>query len=577
MKPLRLLVILLFFLPGGACRSLRVEDTHHGAQQHNIKLSNGLEVAAESQEAFIPLRFGTGPFLRAGLQKSALHDRLKPVGRRAVPILQYLSHDRDEPWGVDAGARNHGGGGGGYGGGGRGRGYKYERDPSDTADVDVAAVEALIEERNDARQDRDYSTADAIQDTLKMEHGVRVFDVDRQWRAGGGYEYERHPNDTAEVDVAAVEALIQERNDARKNSDFSKADAILDTLKNEHRVFVFDRHSRWRVWRQSDHGYQRHNYGETGHNYQRELLEEEAGADPLPAEKVTVINDLLAARLQAKCSRDFDKADEIRDQLIALGVSINENNRSWKYKDHGPLGHNYERAEDDESDLDEEKLARINNLLRDRLQAKLRKQFDVSDERLEELTTMGVVVSEKPRGWRADGKPFRTHFRVEGDGDDDADLIAALDEEAILAGIAERSLLRRDGDYEAADAIQEDLKNKYSVILNDKLGTWRVVTRSGGYFHVGPPVDALQAKKVRDLLERMAAHREKDEFEEADAILAEIAEMGFSLNTTHKTWRVARKDYGTGGPYSRGRGGGRGRGGSGRGGRDYGRGGGRRY
>ena len=84
---------------------------------------------------------------------------------------------------------------------------------------------------------------------------------------------------------------------------------------------------------------------------------------------------------------------------------------------------------------------------------------------MEELSALGVFVNEKVRGWRADGKAFPTHQRIEGDGDGDEALMAALDEERVMEMLAERALLRKDGDYDAADAIVAQLRQVYSVVL----------------------------------------------------------------------------------------------------------------
>jgi len=51
---IRGLVLLLFVLPGGARRSIRVDDSHRDAQQQNNAFANGLDVSAEAQDALIP-------------------------------------------------------------------------------------------------------------------------------------------------------------------------------------------------------------------------------------------------------------------------------------------------------------------------------------------------------------------------------------------------------------------------------------------------------------------------------------------------------------------------------------------
>jgi len=51
---LRHLVLLLLFFPGGARRSIRIDEFHYDVQQHNETLANGLWVSVESRAALIP-------------------------------------------------------------------------------------------------------------------------------------------------------------------------------------------------------------------------------------------------------------------------------------------------------------------------------------------------------------------------------------------------------------------------------------------------------------------------------------------------------------------------------------------
>ena len=63
------------------------------------------------------------------------------------------------------------------------------------------------------------------------------------------------------------------------------------------------------------------------------------------------------------------------------------------------------------------------------------------------------------------------------------------------------------------------------------------VRYSGRYHRVGPPVDAFTTKVVGELLERRTAHQARKEYEEADALHAELTEMGVVLDTRIKTWK----------------------------------------
>jgi len=90
MMHVRSLVHFLLFFPGGARRSIRLDDSHQGAQQQN----NGLVVSTVAREAFIPRGFGTGIFRRAGPQSGGFREDDKRIGRRVGHLELY----RSSPW-----------------------------------------------------------------------------------------------------------------------------------------------------------------------------------------------------------------------------------------------------------------------------------------------------------------------------------------------------------------------------------------------------------------------------------------------------------------------------------------------
>jgi len=91
---LRGLAVFLFFFPGGARRSIRIDHSHYDAQQQNNTLAKGLEVSAEAREALIPLFFGTGVSRQAGLQMGAWRPGSKQNGR----LTGHLEPHRAAQW-----------------------------------------------------------------------------------------------------------------------------------------------------------------------------------------------------------------------------------------------------------------------------------------------------------------------------------------------------------------------------------------------------------------------------------------------------------------------------------------------
>ena len=162
-------------------------------------------------------------------------------------------------------------------------------------------------------------------------------------------------------------------------------------------------------------------------------------------------------------------------------------------------------------------------------------KFALSDDEIARLATQLDALCSRPSPEEADR--IARNKKAMHDCTID-ELSAALDEEKVMAMLAERAELRRDGMYDDADEVVANLREQYHVILDDKRGTWRCCMIRGGYYRVGPRVDPFTAKKVGDLLERRTEHRVLKEYDEADALHAELSEMGVRLDTRLQTWRL---------------------------------------
>lgn len=125
--------------------------------------------------------------------------------------------------------------------------------------------------------------------------------------------------------------------------------------------------------------------------------------------------------------------------------------------------------------------------------------------------------------------------RVDGDGD--AGFGDAVDVAVVAALIEARGSAKQAKEYDSADAMAWKLRTEHAVVLNDQARTWRVVLQSGGYYRVGPKVDPLTTEQVGDLLERRSAHQALKEYEQADAIHAELTALGVVLDTHVKSWK----------------------------------------
>lgn len=282
-----------------------------------------------------------------------------------------------------------------------------------------------------------------------------------------------------------------------------------------------------------------------------------------------LVDSLCAERSELRARREYEKADAIKAQILAMGVTVvDQRDREGWYvtqrssrvlederpapserrarrepRDFGPRGHDYERTGEQPQDkaLSEEA---VDELLAARLLCKLKGNFARADACLSELKTLGVSVCDKTKKWRADGVKFEgelssAYERIAGDGDADS---LDLDPAPILALIAARAAAKGQRDFSEADALAQTLRSKYRVVVDDRRKKWRVVRFYGDYFRIGPKVGKAEPK-IGELLarrtERLREHGEADE--EATRIVGELAAMGVQLDERSKTWKRPRR------------------------------------
>ena len=178
----------------------------------------------------------------------------------------------------------------------------------------------------------------------------------------------------------------------------------------------------------------------------------------------------------------------------------------------------------------------------------LHRRFDEADDLREQLRELDVAVDDTKRQWRADGRAFdpTAWTRIAGCGDEAHPEVSSVDEAAVMALIDARAELKAAADYEAADGLAGRLRTEHMVALDDKARTWWHIVEYGGYYRVGPTVDPFTTKQVADLLTRRTAHQAAKEYEQADALHAQLTEMGVVLDTRLKTWKRPKPRKGKG-------------------------------
>eukprot|EP00521_Asterionellopsis_glacialis_P012310 CAMPEP_0195308814 /NCGR_PEP_ID=MMETSP0707-20130614/38422_1 /TAXON_ID=33640 /ORGANISM="Asterionellopsis glacialis, Strain CCMP134" /LENGTH=703 /DNA_ID=CAMNT_0040373101 /DNA_START=114 /DNA_END=2226 /DNA_ORIENTATION=- len=440
-------------------------------------------------------------------------------------------YDRERTWrtgcstsgsgmrrGGGAGRGGGGGGGGRFGGGaGRGRGPRRERNfgpnghdyelssdagPNQTSLADEE-IHGLIAERLQAKLNRDFNTADRIQVDL-LDSGVYVHDGMKEWRADGvpfgdfdgrggkpgrmsGSHSDRNRPYAKSAyslefggDEQQIADLLAERTKYKTIRDYNSADRIREDLLENYDVHIDDRIREWSIGG---------NFGDE-HNQQRAMsqamssrgyVKSQSSANLSPEDEEFVQNK-VDERSEAKKSRNFDLADSIRDDLLdEYNVVIQDKLRQWSvggdFGDDMPGNRrNAAYVRRGGGDLSDEDVAVITSMIEERSQAKRNREYDIADDIRDTLRNKyEISIDDRSKEWRVDSDDY-VRSPLGGNevalSDDDVSLIQAK--------LGERAILKRNRDYEEADAIRDELREEFSVYIDDRTKEWKTVAEEDG-------------------------------------------------------------------------------------------------
>lgn len=329
---------------------------------------------------------------------------------------------------------------------------------------------------------------------------------------GGGkkdnfsHDYSRSPDDDVSNDspdfASTISDLIAERLEYRKTGQFQDADAIRDELKAAHGVTVWDRERTWTTARQSSPPRQRggndrfsdrkprrqdRDFGPLGHDY--ELDSGTQGVSKEEMDKLLPeVNSLIAERLQCKLSRDFQTADAIQEDLRTnYKVDVHDGFKSFRFMGDG---------EGDWANSSRQG---------DNRQQQGRRDFQVRQY------NMRGTLSESDN----------------------------LDVELVQGLVQKRAIAKSERDYDVADRIRDELKNKYDIVVDDRSGEWSLSTKQ--YLMVGSSGN-VSNKIIEEiqlaLAERMDAKKCGD-YETADDIRDDLnAKYGVSIYDNSKEFEI---------------------------------------
>ncbi|KAL3903923.1 MAG: hypothetical protein SGPRY_011484, partial [Prymnesium sp.] len=201
-------------------------------------------------------------------------------------------------------------------------------------------------------------------------------------------------------------------------------------------------------------------------------------------------------------------------------------------------GHDYSRHTEDTTPLAAPLLSSVNKLLRDRLLAKLRRDFDTADDLWQVVHSRCAQPWGPSKGLPAHPHrlssspplllpPFAGYRRVGPAGEVSDELVDEM--------LLRRAEARRARDYSTADAIKAELSERYQVSVDDETKEWSCVqeaSRANGQRKAGGRHDYTRAKEcsvqlderdlkeIDELLAERLALKKRRRFDEADEVQA---------------------------------------------------------
>lgn len=137
---------------------------------------------------------------------------------------------------------------------------------------------------------------------------------------------------------------------------------------------------------------------EGGHTRSNDRSYVVKGAAPAGVDTAAV-QELLARRVVMKKARDFDAADAIQAELLAMGVWVNDKTRTWEASIAATGGYTLKGEQPAGVDA-----AAVEGMLARRLEAKKTGDFDSADAIQAELSAIGLYVNDKKKTWEISKK-----------------------------------------------------------------------------------------------------------------------------------------------------------------------------
>jgi cysteinyl-tRNA synthetase len=370
-------------------------------------------------------------------------------------------------------------------------------------------IHALLAERLQAKMQRDFFTADKIQDELRGA-GVSIHDGLKEWRADGirieadnkvklgdaagrngrnsqsrgaaaprkdnrnrAYTQSEYSDEISANDVQQIQELVAERLGAKQARDFHTADDIRDELRGNWNVLIEDRLRQWAVG--GDFGPE--HAAISGAEQKKDGYVRSVHSWTVDEHEDYILNQ-IEKRSQAKKNRNYAISDAIRDELIK-DYDVHINDRLMEWSRGGDFGESTGRESRDYvrrggGDLSPDEVFAVQSMIKMRVQAKKARNFDKADGIRDELRfAYNVSVDDTTLEWRVMSDDYALSTVSGGDA-------AALLDVQTIAYVQQRLTKRvhakESKDFGLADDIRDELRDSYGVEVDDKRREWYIET-----------------------------------------------------------------------------------------------------
>ena len=202
------------------------------------------------------------------------------------------------------------------------RGYIKSASSLELSPENEEYVNGRVQERSEAKKNRDFDTADSIRDELNANFDVFIQDKLKQWSVGGdfgpdgpkprGVYKRRGGGDLTDEEVGIINKMIMERYHAKRDRDFNTADDIRTHLRDTYNIQIDDKSSEWHV------------------DSADFVQVSEPGTAKVSQYDIDIITAKIAERHVHKVNRDYESADSIRDELNEkFGVQLDDRTKEW--------------------------------------------------------------------------------------------------------------------------------------------------------------------------------------------------------------------------------------------------------